>query len=209
MKFSITNQQEKILFTFAKINKMKRLFTILFLFSSILVQAQKSTISVLGNSYPAVSFVFTSYVSYGDYRLFPDKDINISIAKKGAEGLIQIAIDLPADKDLCDYFHKCGISGDIALQLANGDTIVCKDKGITDFLNGRATATYSLSSNDMELLRKENIEIIQFYLQTFNTKGNYIAANFHHTSSNTPDEFTRKKERVSITKVHKLVRQLK
>lgn len=188
---------------------MRRLITILFILTSFISYAQKTTITTAGNSYPAVSFVFTSYVSYGDYRLFPDKDINISIAKKGNGGLLEIAIDLPADKDLCDYFHKCGISGDVAMELANGDTIVCKDKGINDFLDGRATAIYELSSNDMELLRKNNIEIIQFYLQTFNTKGNYIAANFHHTTSNTPDEFTRKKERVSITKVHKLVRQLK
>ncbi len=189
---------------------MKRILTIL-IFSIVYTFsfAQKETLTVKGKTYPAVSCVFTSYVSYGDERLFPDKDIKIAIAKNGTTGFIEISIDLPADKDLCDYFHKCGISGDIALELANGDTIICKDNGINDFIDGRAAATYVLTAGNMESLRKANVEIIQFYLQTFNSKGNYIAANFHHTTSTTPDEFTRKKERVTTTKVHKLVRQLK
>lgn len=184
-------------------------FSFLLILISIATYAQKTTLTVSGKTYPAVEFVFTSYVSYGDARLFPDKDINLKIAKTPTGGLLEINVNLESDKDLCDYFHKCGISGDITMELANGDSIICKDKGINDFIDGQATAVYELTADNMEVLRKNNIEIIRFYMRTFSKKGDYIAANFHHTLSNTPDEFTRKKERVSITKVHKLVRQLK
>ena len=188
---------------------MKKLIAILLIFTGIEIYAQKTSLTIAGKNYPAVSFVFTSYVSYGDARLFPDKDINLKIAKTENGGLLEINVDLSSDKDLCDYFHKCGISGDISMELANGETIVCKDKGINDFMEGNATAVYELSLADMDILRKNNIEILRFYMRTFNQKGDYIAANFHHTYSNIPDEFTRKKERVSITKVHRLVKQLK
>lgn len=188
---------------------MKKIIAIILLFIGVETYAQKTSLTIAGKDYPAVSFVFTSYVSYGDARLFPDKDINLKIAKTEKGGLLEIHVDLESDKDLCDYFHKCGISGDISMELANGETIVCKDKGINDFMEGNATAVYELSLADMDILRKNNIEILRFHMRTFSKKGDYIAANFHHTISNTPDEFTRKKERVTITKVHKLVRQLK
>ena len=189
---------------------MKKTFlATLLIFISFGVFAQKTTLSYKGKTYNAVSFVFTTYVSYGDARLFPDKDINLKIAKTETGGFLEMEVDLASDKDLCDYFHKCGISGDISIELASGDTIFCKDKGVNDFLDGNATALYELTTGDMELLRKNNIEILRFHMRTFSKKGDYIAANFHHTTSSTPDEFTRKKERVSITKVHKLVRQLK
>ena len=187
---------------------MKRFITILLCFSSFYAFSQKTTLQFEGRAYQGVDFTFTTYVSYGDDRLFPDKDIRIIIAKKDEGGLISLSVELPADKDLCDYFHKCGISGDITIELADGDTIVCKDLGNGDFIDGIASAVYRLTPQNMEQIRKANIEIIRFYMRTFNTKGNYIAANFHHTMSSTPDEFTRKKERVTITKVHKLVKKL-
>jgi len=188
---------------------MRRIcFCILCCIACISTFAQKKELNVYGKNYPAVSFIFTTYISYGDERLFPDKDIEVSIAKNGINGYIELSIDLSADKNLCDYFHKCGISGDIMITLANGDTITCKDTGISDFLDGTARAVYTLSSEQMEQLKKTNIELIYFYLQSFTKKGDYLAANFHHAYSSTPDEFTRKKEKVSITKVHKLVRRL-
>jgi len=172
--------------------------------------AQKTTFQHKGVSYPAITFTFTTYVSYNnDDRLFPDKDVNVIIAKKDTGGLIEISLKIPSDKDLCTYFHKCGISGDITIDLDNGDKIVCKDKGINDFLNGKASAVYELSAKDMELLRKHNIEVIHFYMQTFSSKANYVAANFHHFVSDTPDEFTQKNERVETTKVPTLMELLK
>lgn len=189
---------------------MKKISSLLLFFTiGLSVFAQKTTFSHKGATYQAVSFIFTTYVTYdNDSRLFPDKDVTVTIAKKGSTGLIELSLRLTSDKDLCSYFQKCGISGDISLDLANGETIVCKDKGINDFINGKASATYELSQKDMDLLRKNNIEIIHFYMQTFSTKANYEAANFHHFTSDVPDGFTNKTERVETTKVPELLKLL-
>lgn len=184
-------------------------FVLLLLSLAVGTFAQKTTFLHKGVSYQAIAFTFTTYVSYNnDDRLFPDKDVNITIAKKGTGGLIEISLKIPSDKDLCTYFQKCGISGDITLDLANGDKIVCKDKGINDFINGKASAVYELTAKDMELLKTQNIEIIHFYMQTFSSKANYVAANFHHFVSDTPDDFTQKNERVESTKVPELLNLL-
>lgn len=189
---------------------MKRFLAVAFscLFACVAFSQEKMTF-LDGNTYFAISFTLTTYVSYGDDRLFPDRDIDVAIAKKDDGGVLQITIELKPDKDLCDYFHKCGISGDISIEIASGDTIVCKEQNMTAFHDGMVLAEYYLTANDMELLRKNNIEILQFYMQTFSTKGNYLAANFHHEKSDTADEFTHRKERITITKVQKLVRKLK
>ncbi|MCQ2607240.1 MAG: hypothetical protein MJ197_00935 [Bacteroidales bacterium] len=176
---------------------------------SIFAYGQKNTLFIDGKTYQAITATFTTYVSYEDDRLFPDKDINITIGKNGNGGLLQLSVELKADEKLCDYFHKCGISGDITLELANGDSIICKNNKVNDFHDGVVSAIYTLSAANMDLLKKENIEIIRFYMQTFSSKGNYLAANFQHSNSETLDEFTKRKERITITKVHKLVRKLK
>ncbi len=182
---------------------------VVFLLSASLF-AQKTTFVHKGVSYPAISFIFTTYVSYdNDSRLLPDKDVTITIAKKGTAGFIEISLLLPSDKDLCTYFQKCGISGEISLDLANGETITCKDLGISDFIEGKATAVYELSAINMEQLRNYNIEILHFNMQTFSTKADYVAANFHHFVSDTPDEFTQKNERVETTKVPELMKLIK
>lgn len=187
---------------------LRNLLTVLFCISSLFSFSQ-NTITVLGKEYPAISFVFTTYTTYADdERLFPDKDVNVSIAKNNNSGFIEIAVNSPADKDLCGYFRKCGISGDILLELTNGDTIVCKDLGMNDFIEGHSNAIYSLTAHDMKLLETANIEIIHFYMRTFNKKGVYLAANFQHSLSNTPDEFTQKNENISITKVPRLMQNL-
>ncbi len=189
---------------------MKRYITIAILcLYSIFAYSQKSTQFIDCKTYQAVNATFTTYVSYEDDRLYPDKDVNITIGKNGSAGLLQISVELKADEKLCDYFHKCGISGDITLELANGNTITCKENKISDFHDGIITAIYTLTAANMELLKKENIEIIRFYMQTFSSKGNYIAANFQHSQCETLDEFTKRKERITITKMHKLVRKLK
>lgn len=172
--------------------------------------SQKTTFKHKGASYPAITFTFTTYVSYeNDDRLLPDKDVNVTIAKKGSTGFIELSLIIKSDKDLCDYFHKCGIFGEISLDLASGEKITCKDLGISDFIDGKATAVYELTANDMDKLRKANIEIINFNMQTFSTKAEYHAANFHHFVSDTPDEFTKKNERVETTKVPTLMQLLK
>jgi len=61
---------------------MKRFITILLCFSSFYAFSQKTTLQFEGRAYQGVDFTFTTYVSYGDDRLFPDKDIRIIIAKK-------------------------------------------------------------------------------------------------------------------------------
>lgn len=185
-----------------------KILTVLFCISSVLSFSQ-NTLSVLGKEYPAISFVFTTYTIYADdERLFPDKDVSVTIAKNNNAGFIELSINSPAEKDLCGYFRKCGISGDILLELANGDTIICKDQGMNDFIDGLATAIYTLTPHDMKLLHSANIETIHFFMRTFNKKGNYIAANFQHTRTNTPDEFTQKNESISITKVPRLIQKL-
>lgn len=194
-----------------KILNMKRyIFATLLCLVNIFTYAQKTEKFINGKSYQAVAFTFTSYVSYeDDDRLFPDKDINFWIGKQGASGILQISVTLKEDEKLCDYFHKCGISKDITIYLSNKESIVCKDKSINDFHDGVVSAIYELSAAQMEQLRKNNIEIVKFYMQTFTSKGDYFAANFQHSQSETPDEFTKKKEKITITKVHKLVRKLK
>ncbi len=187
---------------------LSSVFTVLFCISSLLSFSQ-NTLTVLGKEYPAISFVFTTYTTYADdERLFPDKDVNVIIAKNNNSGFLQLSINSPADKDLCGYFRKCGISGDIILKMANGDTIVCKDQGMNDFIEGLSTAIYRLTPRDMKLLQSVNIEVIQFYMRTFNKKGDFLAANFQHSFSSTPDEFTQKNENVSITKVPRLMKKL-
>lgn len=190
---------------------MKRFFacllTCMFCVSAF---SQRTTFKHKGATYPAISFTFTTYVSYeNDDRLLPDKDVNVTIAKKGTAGFIELSLLIKSDKDLCDYFHKCGIFGEISLDLASGEKITCKDLGISDFIDGEATAVYELSAEDMYKLQQTNIEIINFNLQTFSTKAEYHAANFHHFISDTPDEFTQKHERVETTKVPALMQLLK
>ena len=91
---------------------LSSVFTVLFCISSLLSFSQ-NTLTVLGKEYPAISFVFTTYTTYADdERLFPDKDVNVIIAKNNNSGFLQLSINSPADKDLCGYFRKCGISGD-------------------------------------------------------------------------------------------------
>ena len=187
---------------------LSSVFTVLFCIST-LASFSQNTLTVLGKEYPAISFVFTTYTTYADdERLFPDKDVNVSIAKNNDSGFIEISVNSPADKDLCGYFHKCGISGDLLLELANGDTIKCKDLGMNDFIDGHSSAIYTLTPHDMKLLHSTNIEIIHFFMRTFNKKGDYLAANFQHTITNTPDEFTQKNENISTTKVPRLMQKL-
>ncbi|MCQ2958711.1 MAG: hypothetical protein MJ198_00785 [Bacteroidales bacterium] len=188
----------------------KLLSLIFFCFFTTTVFSQNTTFLHKGTSYPAITFTFTTYVTYdNDPRLLPDKDVNVTIAKKGSAGYIELSLIIKSDKELCDYFHKCGIFGDISLDMANGKKITCKDLGISDFIEGKATAVYQLTAQDMLLLQQSNIEIINFSMQTFSEKASYQAANFHHFYSETPDEFTKKKERVETTKVPELMKLLK
>ena len=77
------------------------------------------------------------------------------------------------------------------------------------FANAEFQVTiYRLTPRDMKLLQSVNIEVIQFYMRTFNKKGDFLAANFQHSFSSTPDEFTQKNENVSITKVPRLMKKL-
>lgn len=130
--------------------KIKILLTYFVLLSAAIVQGQ-NTISFKNQNLPATEvwdFVCEQYVLYGTSQL--------QIAKTSTGGLLKIS--MPAHNE------NTFISGNLYVDLANGATIICKDKGFRENHQNQMQSFYIFSGPEMTKLQKSNIMRVRFQI---------------------------------------------
>jgi hypothetical protein len=55
--------------------------------------------------------------------------------------------------------------GNILIYLDDNSVITCVDRGVKDRVNGNISAVYRLSNNEIEMIKKSNINGIRYSLQ--------------------------------------------
>lgn len=154
------------MYLFRKTMKIKLLFTYLVLWCSVAIQAQ-NTLNFKNQNLPATelwNFVCEEYALYGTTQL--------QIAKTSQGGLLKIS--MPAHDD------NAFIMGNLYLDLADGATLICTDKGFRENKDNQMNSFYVFSAAEMNKLQKNNILRVRFQIvskkKKFGNQNGYFTA---------------------------------
>lgn len=132
--------------------KIKILLTYFVLLCAAVVQGQ-NTLTFKNQNLPATelwNFVCEQYALYGTSQL--------QIAKTSTGGLLKIS--MPA------HDENTFISGNLYVDLADGATLICKDKGFRENHQNQMQSFYIFSDSEMAKLQKNNMLRVRFQIIT-------------------------------------------
>ena len=99
-------------------------------------------------------------------------DLNVLFGKDGEKALLIVSTKT----------MNVLIRGILIVYLDNGMVITLKDNGINDYVNKIASSVYYLTFNDLDKMKKSNINTIRYILEDKNYKDSPFGGNF--TASN-------------------------
>jgi superfamily II helicase len=150
---------------------MKRILLLVILAISFTIETNGQNLVFIGeNSYPSTETFTLQSNSDDDYI----NDLNLVFAKDGEKGLFVISSKLVS---------TVRISGKLIIYLDDGTVITCIDRGIKDNVDDIATAAYYLTNEELNKLKKSNINTIRYIIKCAECianplyEGNYSASN--------------------------------
>jgi hypothetical protein len=153
------------------LKKMRKVIFIITLALSYAVNVNGQNLVFIGeNSYQSTETFTLQSNSDDDYIT----DLNLLFAKDGEKGLLVVSSKLVS---------TVRISGKLIIYLDDGTVITCIDSSIKDNVDDIATSAYYLTNEELNKLKKSNINTIRYIIKCAECyvnpiyEGNYSASN--------------------------------
>lgn len=150
---------------------MKRILILVILAITFTIDTNGQNLVFIGeNSFPSTE-TFTLPSNSDNYFI---NDLNLVFAKDGEKGLFVVSSKLVS---------TVRISGKLIIYLNDGTVITCIDKGINDNVDDIATSAYNLTNEELEKMKKSNINTVRYEIKCAECftnpiyEGNYSASN--------------------------------
>ena len=150
---------------------MKRILILVILAITFTIDTNGQNLVFIGeNSFPSTETFTLPSNSDSDFI----NDLNLVFAKDGEKGLFVVSSKLVS---------TVRISGKLIIYLNDGTVITCIDKGINDNVDDIATSAYNLTNEELEKMKKSNINTVRYEIKCAECltnpiyEGNYSASN--------------------------------